>query len=182
MPRPNPLLNEILEALHPEKRVLTPVTFGSTTWVFQSPLSYSLEEWVTRKIPQGTIGTAGLYTASRLPELVASTVSINGKDLRTIFADDLKTKLSETISQVQGRTDLKEDEKTDTIEDLLTQTSLDLLYDWMSSQLSGTMVRELYTAYEEQVKKPQQKKQADFFDSSEGTSATPSTPQTTGRS
>jgi hypothetical protein len=179
MPRPNPLLSEILEALHPEKPQKVEVHFRGVQWVFQTSYSNKLEEWATRKVPPSASTAISFSSARRIPEMAASTVTINGRDLRTIFADDLQQSLGRTITQIKERSDLQEDEKTEAIEDLVQQTSLDLLCRWMDDTFSGDMVSELYRLYLEKVKTPAEKKAADFFGSSEGTPPIPTTPQTT---
>jgi hypothetical protein len=179
MPRPNPLLTEILEALHPEKPQKVEVNFRGVAWVFQTTYSNKLEDWATRKVSPSASTAIAFSSSRRVPEMAASTVTINGKDLRTIFADELQQSLGRTISQIKERPDLQEDEKSETIEDLVQQTSLDLLCRWMDDIFTGDMVSELYRLYQEKVKTPAEKKAADFFGSSGGTPPTPTTPPTT---
>lgn len=179
MSSPNPILVEILEALDPEKPREVVVQFRKIQWTFRTAIPNRLEDWSNKKISASVLGTASAYTASRVPEMAAATVAINGKDLRTIFAEELQKSLEGTIKFVQDRKDIQDDQKADLIDDLVTQTALDFLFSWMESNFTGDMVRELHELYLKEVVAPVEKKKADFFDSSAGTPPTPPMAPTT---
>jgi hypothetical protein len=175
---PNPLINELLSVLNPESSEVIDVVFRNTTFSFRPVIPNKLQNWASGKVPISSMGTLAQISMAQLPQIVASLVAINGKDIKVYVADHLKEAMKPYEDGAKERQDITDYDKKSTLETLADQTARDYLLDILDDSLDPDTVSDLYSLYLEHVKKPSAKRRADFFGSLWGTSATPSGPKT----
>ena len=163
--RTNPILNEILDQLCPEKA--EPVSFSvrGTSFSFVPDVNQRASTWESSKIPVEYSGTYAMIRGGTALELSTRCRAINGKAPDVIFGESLNDNALEFKKAYDGRGDITPGAMEAMLKDYLETQTWEHLYEFFNN-LPSVILDNIHETYVEKVLKPWRSKAQSFFDSS----------------